>query len=490
MRKLMLLSLLLGVGAAVIAAVTAFGAHDDERIRGLHGTIWAVERFDTGPNTLAALDAATGEVLGVVQIGRRPIGVTSPHGTNKVYTADERSNQLTVVSKDDFSIVTRIATGAFPHHIMASRNGKRIYVGEYGTNKVGVVDTDSDTLAAEWEASANPTAKTHAVWITNNGRELYATNEGTAQADVGTLSKLDARTGERLWEVPIGRRPSEVLVTRDGDTAYVTVRNENVLRALDVSGDAPAQLAETVVGGQPDTMQLTDDGDTLVVGLRSVPQMALVDTKTLEVRHVTFMGYGISGHQWLSANDRYTFIALESTDTTLPGAIGVVDNRTAEVVTTFEYPGGPLPARRVLRATQAAVAQPPGEAPRRLPRPALRRGAEALLGSRVRAGGLALAVTRRRGCHERVDQPPRRRGDLVDGALEGLLVGPRRLRRAADLAHELQRRLAHLLVGRRRLEVVERLDVAAHCVPPLGSVASGRDPERSPGSLADPLAAD
>jgi DNA-binding beta-propeller fold protein YncE len=343
MRKLALLTVLVGLAAAAGTSVTAVRGEGREAIPGASGTVWAVERFDGGINTLAAFDASTGEVLGVVTIGRRPIGVTAPHGTGKVYTADERSNQLTVVSKRDFSIVTQIAMGRFPHHLMATRGGDRIYVGEYGTNKVGVVDTTTDTLVAEWETSANSLAKTHAVWITNNGKDLYATNEGSTQAAMGTLSKLNADTGERIWEIPVGSRPSEVLVTPNGNTAYVTVRNDNLVKVFDIRGDLPVQVGETVIGVQPDTMQLTNDGTTLVVGLRSLPQMALMDTDTLEVRHVLFPGFSISGHEWLSANGKYTFIAVENGNTALPGAIAVVNNRTGEVVATWTYPGGPWP---------------------------------------------------------------------------------------------------------------------------------------------------
>jgi DNA-binding beta-propeller fold protein YncE len=267
----------------------------------------------------------------------------APHGTGKVYTSDERSNQLTVVSKKDFSIVTQIVTGKFPHHMMATPGGDRIYVAEYGTNKVGVVDTAADTLVAEWEASSNPLAKTHAVWIANNGKDLYATNEGSTQAAVGTLTKMDARTGERTWEVPVGSRPSEVLVTANGKTAFVSIRNDNLVKVFDVSGDSPVEVGVTAIGVQPDTLQLTNDGRTLVVGLRSIPQMALMDTATLDVRHIVFPGYSISGHEWLSANGVYTLIALESANTGLPGAIAVVNNRSGEIVDTWTYPGGPWP---------------------------------------------------------------------------------------------------------------------------------------------------
>jgi YVTN family beta-propeller protein len=342
MRRLAFISIVL---AAAVAAVAASSSGSRPGVPGTSGTVWAVERFDGGVNTLAGFDAKTGDVLGVVPIGKRPIGVTAPHGTGKVYTADERSNQLSVLDKASFTIVKTIPTGAasFPHHMMASPNGNLVYFGRYNTNTVGVVDTSSDEMTHVWQASRHEGWKTHAVRITNDGKELYATNENATQAAVGSVSKLDAETGEIVWEFDIGRRPSEVLVTPDKKTAYVTVRNDKAVRILDLSGDEPRLVGEQTIGVQPDTMQITNDGKTLVVGLRSIPQMALMDTESLDVRWVIFEGYGISGHQWLSANGKYTFIALKSTVTSQPGAIGVVDNESAEVLDTWPYLRGPWP---------------------------------------------------------------------------------------------------------------------------------------------------
>jgi YVTN family beta-propeller protein len=328
-----------------MASWTSVGA-TPRAITGVRGTVWAVERHDGGPNTVAAFDARTGAVLGVATVGTRPIGVTAPRGTGKVYTADERSNQLSVIAKDDPSAVIKtIPMGEYPHHMMASPSGKLIYVAQYNTNTIGVVDTTLDVRIHDWAASADPLAKTHAVWITNDGKDLYATNEGPEQSGPGTLSKLDARSGAIVWETPIGNRPSEVLVTPDRKTAYVTIRVDNEVKVLDISGEIPVEIATIFIGIAPDTMRMTSDGKTLVVGLRSVPQMALMDTLTGTVRSVTFPDYGISGHQWLSATGRFTYIALENADLTQPGAIGVVNNVTGQVVATWPYPveGGSQP---------------------------------------------------------------------------------------------------------------------------------------------------
>ena len=152
-----------------------------------------------------------------------------------------------------------------------------------------------------------------------------------------------------------GEAPDHVQLVDGPDSVdNVTIRNENKVKVLDLRGALPSLVAEVPIGGMPDTMQLTRDGKTLVVGLRAIPQMALLDTRTLSVRPVTFMGYGISGHQSLSPNGRLTYIALESAVTSRPGAIGVVDNRSGDVIDTWEYPGGPWPHgvyfdRQVLR---------------------------------------------------------------------------------------------------------------------------------------------
>lgn len=318
---------LVGLLAATAAAVSQARPLALKRAK---GTVWVVER---GLNTATAFDAATGTAIKTWPVGVRPIGVTAPRGTGKVYTADETSNQMTVISKETLEVVNTIPMGSKPHHIMASPNGKLVYVAEFGSNKVGVVDTATDARIAGFKASENMDARTHAVWITDDGKTLYATNEVT-----NDIAKIDARTGTLIWNLAIGNRPSEILVTEDGLTAYVTVRNENKVKVVDLTTNPGTIVAERFIGVQPDTMQLTKTG-TLVVGLRGTPaQMALMDTATLTVRWVDLPGHTTTGHQWLSAGDRFTFIAVET-----PGAIAVVDNEKGELVREFPYPGGPLP---------------------------------------------------------------------------------------------------------------------------------------------------
>jgi len=298
------------------------------------GTIWVTERTPL-KSTVAAIDSATGELRGITPVGSIPIGITAPRGTHKVYSSDEDDDQLSVIDTETVKVIKIVdmGMGSRPHHLMASRNGRYIYVGEFGSNKIGVVDTRLDENVADFTASFNPNAKTHAVWIARNGKDLYATNEGSPASNPGTFSKLNARTGKLIWEYEVGIRPSEVLV--DDGIAYVSVRNENLIKVYDVTGAAPLFLGQAEANAMPDTLSLTNDKQTLIVGLRGTPaRMAFIDTDTLATRYLSLPGT-TTGHQWLSRSSRFTFIALEN-----PGQVGVVDNRSRRVVTTYPYPNG------------------------------------------------------------------------------------------------------------------------------------------------------
>src|SRR3954454_8405853 len=86
----------------------------------------------------------------------------------------------------------------------------------------------------------------------------------------------------------------------------------------------------------------------------------------------------------------------------------------------------------------------------------------ATLGADPALGRLGDAVLGRRGRRQGGEQFARGLRHGGHRVVEGLLVGLGRLREPADLAHVLERGRALLLVRRRRLEVVERADVAAH----------------------------
>lgn len=342
MTKRTLVALILVAAAAVVAAPAAVA----QAIPGQRGTVWVTNRT---LNNVSLYDAATGTLVATIPVGRDPGDVVVPPGSGKAYVTNELDNTVSVISTATRAVINTIPVGSRPHHIEVSRDGVAVYFGEFGTNKVGVIDTRSDTLT-EYVSSANPLARTHQAFPTRDGRLVFAANEAANE-----VSAIDRATGQIAFAIAVGNRPSEVLVTPDGRTAYVSVRNENKVKRIDVA--TRTITGEVEVGTQPDTLQLTPDGRFVVVGLRGTPAaIAVVDTGSLSLAAtVAVAGTGtLAGHNWLSADGRYSFVAFEGG--TAPG-VAVVDHASQTVVATYAYPGGGRP-HGIFYADPAATAGP------------------------------------------------------------------------------------------------------------------------------------
>ena len=261
MRKLALLAVLPAVALGIVAAIAGAAHKSGPNPR---GTVFVTER-GLVPGSVTAFDAATGRAIWTARTGVTPIGVTQPRGTHKVYTSDEGSNQMSVFDERHGRAAHDDPDGPRPHHLMASQDGERIYVGEFRQNTVGVVDTATDTEIAHYDASPLPNARTHSVFITRNGKDLYAANTRADRSQPGDVAHIDARTGELLCNTASAstRARSTYAERKRG---YVSVRGENKIKELDLRGDCPVLTGrEAVIGTMPDTLQLTPDQDLLVV---------------------------------------------------------------------------------------------------------------------------------------------------------------------------------------------------------------------------------
>lgn len=325
MSRTLFLSALAGLCCGAVFSPLADGALQRSAKLATAGTAWATSR---GPDTVSAFDVTTGKVLATIPVGKAPMGLAIPRGTNKLYVGNEGSNTVSVISVPRREVIATIDIGSRPHHMYASPDGSRVYVAEFGTNKLAVIDTMTDSLAAEWTTGSSA-ERTHAPAPTDDGKTLYAINS------VGNrLVALDARTGAIQWSMPTGDNPSELHISRDGRTGYLSVRNLDEIDVIDLV--ARTVVRRIPVGDQPDTVQIASDESFLVLALRATPaEVDVINLRTFAVSKIVFTGVRLTGHNWLSANGRYTFVSLDD-----PGGVGVIDHRTNSVIATWPYPGG------------------------------------------------------------------------------------------------------------------------------------------------------
>jgi DNA-binding beta-propeller fold protein YncE len=297
----------------------------------LNGTIWAANR---GAHTIRGFDAATGDVTATLAMRANSQPGDLAYAKGKLYVAEEFGSPpaIAIVDAESGAVRDRIFTGPRPHHVHASVGGNLVAYGVFGTNRIGIINTQTDTLVGEWPTSTNPAARSHAGVFSHDGQVVYVANDV-----VNELSAVDPLTGELLWTMTVPNA-HELAVTHDGKRAYVSCRGGNALRVVDLER---REIVQTIpLGPAPDTLQLSANEKLLTVGLRGTPaKVAIVDTETLVYEQVTIGGTGtIAGHQWTSPNGHFTFAAFEG-----PGAgVAVIDHTQGNaIVETLDYPGRP-----------------------------------------------------------------------------------------------------------------------------------------------------
>ena len=254
-------------------------------------------------------------------------------GFGKVFVGEEIINQIAVIDSGDRGASGEIATsGLRPHHLEASRNGRWITYGMYGTNLVGVIDARTGKLVGEWPASERTAARSHASVITANGRTVYVANDTHDE-----ITEIDVRTGQLVLPSIAVPHAHELVLTRDQRTLYVVGRTANMLHVVDLRSRSMTDEM-LIVGPMPDTLQLVDHDRMITVGLRGNPaqiQSSSTDPLELDGDALTIAGAGTTaGHQWTSPNGRWTIAAFEGGTT--PG-LARIDHRTGEIV-TVEFP--------------------------------------------------------------------------------------------------------------------------------------------------------
>jgi DNA-binding beta-propeller fold protein YncE len=341
MRRIALAFALL-VGCSGVGLTASFArAERPDRLTNVGGTVWVANR---GAHTIQGFDAETGTVVQTIAMAPSSQPGDLAYARGKLYVAEEFGAAPGVAIVDlDSGEIRRIPIGptppaasARPHHVHASRNGKLVAFGLYGTDTVAVIDTRTDTLLGPWDINtATTNGRAHAGVFAPNGRILYVASDASSE-----IVALDPRSGEIFWRLTVPGA-HELVVTRDGDTAYVSRRTANAVCMLDLERhDACTDVLQL---GLPDTLRLARHDRLLTVTLRTMPAEAvLVDTRTFELERIRLGDplepTTLAGHQWTSRNGRFTFAAFEGG--TGPG-VAVIDHRNGNSVETLPYPGRP-----------------------------------------------------------------------------------------------------------------------------------------------------
>ncbi len=147
---------------------------------------------------LAKIDLVNRKVLGYLSLGkgRMPQDVRASPDGKVFYVADMKSDGVHLVDGESFTKIGFIATGVGAHGLYPSRDGRKLYVANRGSNKV---------------------------WGPPRGK--------------GSVSVIDfaTRKVETTWPIPGGGSPDMGNVSADGRTLWLSGRYDDLIYVIDTA---------------------------------------------------------------------------------------------------------------------------------------------------------------------------------------------------------------------------------------------------------------
>jgi YVTN family beta-propeller protein len=197
-----------------------------------------------------------------------PAGLSvSPDG-KRLYVADNLGDRMSAIDLTTGKVIATIPVGHNPYTTLVSKDGKTVYVSNWGATTVSVVDVSgaTPTVKATVQVGTHPTA----MILNPVNNLLYVAN-----ADSDNISILDTTTNHVVGVIdlkplefsPVGASPNGLAISSDGRVLFVANATDNdvavVLLAPDAAGGFVSGLIPT--GWIPSGVVLTPDNQHLAI---------------------------------------------------------------------------------------------------------------------------------------------------------------------------------------------------------------------------------
>ena len=142
-----------------------------------------------------------------------------------------------------------------PTVVIASKDGKTLFVANADAHQVAVVDAASRKVVRAISVPAEPSGEV----LSPDGTELYV----TCAAPKSIVAMIEAGSGNVIGSVPVGHTAIGPAVAPDGKRLYVCNRFHNNVSVIDL--DARREIARVPVIREPVAAVVTPDGKSVFV---------------------------------------------------------------------------------------------------------------------------------------------------------------------------------------------------------------------------------
>ena len=217
-------------------------------------------------------------------------GIAVHPNTGKLYVCNEANHEIWVLNAKSLALETSIPVGQHPHSCVIGADRRHLYVSNWGSQNVSVVDTKAGQRVRDIAVGLRP----NDMALSPDGRLFVAcAGDNTVHViQTRTMETVEAgpsitrRIPEGAREIistslypgsPEGSTPDSVAVSPDGKTLFVANADNNNVMVVDISNSLSEEARrnrESVsvvegfipVGWYPSAVAVSPDNKTLFVG--------------------------------------------------------------------------------------------------------------------------------------------------------------------------------------------------------------------------------
>lgn len=248
-----------------------------------------------------AASAPVPSTAGTIPVGGTPgYVVASPDG-RRLYVAQRAAGTISVVDTALDQVVTTIdVPSGPPQYLTLSPDGTRAYVSVWDDDRTVAAVSMLDTTTGEVVATVPMRSRPYVSAVSPDGTELYVPNHDSA-----VLSVVDTRTASLVAEVDVPPNPHWVELTPDGARAYVADHDSNVVAVVDTATDTVVD--EVPVGTSPHSVAVHRSRPLVATVNFDAASVSVIDTDRDEVVATVPVGEGPQDVTW-SADGRFAYV--------------------------------------------------------------------------------------------------------------------------------------------------------------------------------------
>jgi YVTN family beta-propeller protein len=236
-------------------------------------------------------------------------GLAVHPATGRLYACNEAGHEIWVLNPDSLALENRIPVGQHPHSCAFGMDRRHLYVSDWGSRSVSVVDSHTARRVRSMPVGMRPNdlvlSPDGRLFVACSGdntvhviqtRQLEVEEEGanpTRRLPEGTREIISASL---YPQSPEGSTPDALAISPDGQTLFVANADNNNVMVIDISGETSEEAKrnrESIsvvegfipVGWYPSALAVTPDNKTLMVASgKGLSSRANVPPQTSEPR--------------------------------------------------------------------------------------------------------------------------------------------------------------------------------------------------------------